>query len=416
MTIDVSSVNAHNCRVSAPAYEACEEGTSAALLTGGLDPHYACALAVALVAKGMHLEVVGSDDLYSPEMRATTNVVFHDLWFGQRKRNLVQRMSGLLTYYLRLLRYAYSAKPHIFHILWNGRAEYFDRTLLMLYYKSLGKKVALTVHNVNAGTRDSNDSILNRFTLKMQYRLADRLFVHTGKMKQELIDSFGVTDEAITVIPYGINNLVPDTELTPAAAKRRLGIRSDEKAILFVGTIRPYKGIETLLTAFRELVTLDPKYRLIIAGEPKKESRDYAAQIENVIQNDLKGTGVIRKMEFIPDDEMEIYLKAADVLVLPYKQIFQSGILFLAYSFGLPVIATDVGSLREDIVEGKTGFVCPPDDPAELAKAIRVYFESSIFSALDQHRSQIQEYARAHHSWDVVGDITQRAYRELLYS
>ena len=98
-------------------------------------------------------------------------------------------------YYARLIRYAATAKPRIFHILWNNKFESFDRTLLMLYYKVLGKKIVLTVHNVNAGRRDSKDTRLNRLTLRIQYRLADHIFVHTEKMKRELIEEFGVRGE-----------------------------------------------------------------------------------------------------------------------------------------------------------------------------------------------------------------------------
>ena len=62
-------------------------------------------------------------------------------------------------------------RPKLFHILWNNKFQFFDRTLLMLYYRLLGKKIAFTAHNVNAGKRDSNDSWLNRLSLKIQYRL-----------------------------------------------------------------------------------------------------------------------------------------------------------------------------------------------------------------------------------------------------
>ena len=70
---------------------------------------------------------------------------------------------------------------------------------------------------------------------------------------------------------------------------------------------------------------------------------------------------------FILDDETELYLKAADVLVLPYRYIYQSGVLFLGHSFGLPVIAADVGCLKDEIVEGQTGFIFRPEDPVDLA-------------------------------------------------
>ena len=75
---------------------------------------------------------------------------------------------------------------------------------------------------------------------------------------------------------------------------------------------------------------------------------------------------------------MEVYFKAADVLVIPYTEIFQSGVPFLAYSFGVPVVASDVGSLREDIVEGKTGFICMPRDGRDIARAVRVYRSSEM--------------------------------------
>ena len=80
----------------------------------------------------------------------------------------VTKASRVLAYYLRLIRYAWTARPKVFHILWNNKFETIDRTLLMLYYKLLGKKIACTVHNVNAGTRDSTDKRLNRLTLRIQ--------------------------------------------------------------------------------------------------------------------------------------------------------------------------------------------------------------------------------------------------------
>jgi glycosyltransferase involved in cell wall biosynthesis len=119
-------------------------------------------------------------------------------------------------------------------------------------------------------------------------------------------------------------------------------------------------------------------------------------------------------MEFIPDEELELYLKAADVAVLPYTRIFQSGVLFLAYSFGLPVIASDVGSLREDIVEGETGFICKPEDPVDLARTIERYFASSLYRNLDSRRGRIREYIQERHSWEVVGERTRSVYAGVL--
>ncbi len=391
-------------------------GIEVGLLTGCQDRPYAFGLAMALVSQGVHLDIIGSDEIDSPELHATPNLRFLNFRGSQKDHaGFADKLAKLLLYYARLMRYVARPKPKVLHILWNNKFEFFDRTLLMLYYKALGKKIAFTAHNVNQARRDAKDSWLNRATLKIQYQLCDHIFVHTQKMKSELCQDFEVAETAVTVIRHPINNAFPDTELTPVEAKRRLGLNEGEKAVLFFGRIRPYKGIEYLLDAFRLLS--DGKrsnYRLIIAGEPKKGSEEYLHEIQQAVERDFGPGQVILRIQFIPDDEMELYLKGADVLVLPYKEIFQSGVLFLAYSFGLPVVATDVGSFREEIVEGSTGFLCQPGDPAELAGAIEKYFGSDLFKNLKVRRQELKDYANTTHSWDAVAGLTGQAYTKML--
>jgi len=385
------------------------------LLTGGHDRPYVFGLATALASRGVCLDVIGGDAVDRPELHAPPVLNFLNLRGDQRPgASLWIRAIRVLIYYAQLIRYTVIAKPKIFHILWNNKFQYFDRTLLMLYYKLMGKKIAFTAHNVNAGKRDANDSVLNRLSLKIQYRLAHHIFVHTEKMKGELLEEFGVRKEAVTVIPFGINNSVPDTDLTPAEAKRRLGIGNGLKTILFFGAIRPYKGLEHLVAAFQQIASKHEDYRLIIAGQPMSGSEQYLRHIQETIEKDPSRGRVIQKIEYVPDSETELYFKAADVLVLPYTVVFQSGVLFLAYKFGLPVIATDVGSFRDEIVKGKTGFLCRPCDPVNLAKTIEAYFESELFKALDHRRREIQDYANARNSWDVVGEHTCNVYAALL--
>jgi D-inositol-3-phosphate glycosyltransferase len=386
------------------------------LLTGCQDRPYAFGLAMALTSKGVLIDIIGGDEIDSPELHATPRLRFLNFRGSLKNQgNFAVKLWKLLDYYAKLIRYAARSDPKVLHILWNNKIEVFDRTILMLYYKVVGKKIAFTAHNVNQARRDAKDSWFNRTTLRIQYQLCDHIFVHTQKMKEELCQDFGVAEKAVTVIRHPVNDAFPDTALTPAGAKRRLGLRDDEKAILFFGRIRPYKGIGYLLDAFR-LLSADEqaKYRLIVAGEPKKGSEDYLHEIQESVQRDFKEGRVILRIQFIPDEEMEVYLKGADVLVLPYKEIFQSGVLFLAYSFGLPVVATDVGSFREEIVEGSTGFLCQPGDPADLAKAIETYFSSDLFKNLTVRRQEVKDYAHANHSWDAVADLTCKAYTKML--
>lgn len=412
---------AMDCPVSMLAEDVSPQGGSVApkaklevtLLTGGFDRPYAFGLAMALVSRDISLDVIGSDEVDSPEMHTSLNLRFLNLWPAQRAgATPTSRLWRIVRYYLRLLRYSAVAKPRVFHILWNNKFQLIDRTLLMLCYKGFGKKVILTAHNINQGKRDSTDSFVNRITLKIQYRLADHIFVHTKKMKEELVENFGVSERAVTVIRHPLNNAFPDTHLTSPDAKRRLGLQDSEKAILFLGRIKPYKGLEHLLAAFQQLATSTAHYRLIIAGESQKANKAYLDEIRQRVARELDRGQIIMRVQFIPDDEMELYLKAADVLVLPYNEIFQSGVLFLAYSFGLPVIATDIGSFREEIVEGKTGFLCRAADSADMAKTIEAYFASDLYENLTKRRQEIRDHASIHHSWDAVGDLTRNVYEE----
>lgn len=368
-----------------------------------------------LLSKGATVDVIGSSELDCPEFHSNPRMTFLNLRGSQPAgAGLLRKLRGLGLYYAKLIHYAATSKPKILHILWNGKLEWFDRTLLMLYYKCLQKKVVITAHNVNAGRRDSKNSVANRVTLRMQYRLADHIFVHTEKMKVELSEEFGVAASAITVIPFGINNSVPKTTLSHSEARHRLGIQDSEKAILFFGRISPYKGLEYLVAAFQELLCRRGDYRLIIAGRPENDARSYWNAIVEKTREDARAGRVLIKADHVPDDETELYFKAADVFVLPYRHIYQSGILFLGYSFGLPALVSDVGALKSEIVEGKTGFVFRPEDPVDLANVIERYFASDLFGNLNGRREEIKDFATARHSWNVVGKATMNVYASLL--
>jgi glycosyltransferase involved in cell wall biosynthesis len=387
---------------------------SVALLTGGGDKPYALGMAAALTSEGISVDFIGSDALSVPEVVTNPRVNFLNLRGDQRSEpSSMAKVYRVSKYYFRLISYAATAKPKLFHLLWNNKIELFDRTVLMLYYKLLGKRVVFTAHNVNAGKRDQNDSWLNRVTLKIQYSLSDHVFVHTDGMKNEMISEFSIPEEKISVIPFGVNNTVPNTSLSSPEAKRQLGISRGDRTLLFFGNIAPYKGLEYLIAAFGELLKKDRGYRLLIVGKPKR-SETYWNQVRRSIASSGIGDRIIQKIEYIPDEETELYFKAADVLVLPYTRIFQSGVLFLSYNFGLPAIAADIGNLKEEIIEGQTGLVFRAQDSSDLARKTEDYFSSELFHNLEARRAQIKEYANERYSWEKVATITTSVYAKML--
>jgi glycosyltransferase involved in cell wall biosynthesis len=239
------------------------------------------------------------------------------------------------------------------------------------------------------------------------------MFVHTEQMKRDLCSEFSVPANSVSVVPFGINSTVPDTKLSRTESRGRLGLNASDPVLLFFGNIAPYKGLEYLVEALAIVIRALPQCRLVIAGRPKG-SEQYWAAIERQIESLDIAANTVKRIEYIPDAETEIYFKAADVLVLPYVCVFQSGVLVLGYNFGLPVVTTDVASLKDDVLDGKTGFTCDPGNPTSLAKAIKRFFASDLYRQSELHRDHIKEYARNKYSWSRVAEITSGVYSKLL--
>jgi len=383
---------------------------------GGGDTYYELGLLSGLIAQGIFVDFIGSDHLKNTDILKNEYVKFYNLRGDQDPRApLKKKIFRILYYYLRLMKYAAKTDAKLFHIQWMEKFIYFDRTLLNIYYKILGKKLIFTAHNVNAGVRDGNDNIINRLTLRFMYKMVHHIIVHTDKMKNQLINDFNIKKEKVSVISYGINNMVPISPLTKIEARKKLHLEDNEKVILFFGNITPYKGLAYLLLAGAKLIKKHASFKLIIAGSiNNKDALIYWKLLEKIIEENNLEEHIIYEKKYIPNEEIEVYFKSADVLILPYTYIFQSGVLFMSYAFGLPVIATEVGALKDYIIEEKTGFLCKPADAVDLARKINYFFNSNLFNNLEANRNKIIEYANKEFSWEKIGEKTKNIYNSLL--
>lgn len=381
------------------------------LLTGGDDPSYALPLTSSLTALGIDVDFIGNDEMQYDKAIKHEKVNYLNFRGDQNPNaHFLKKTSRVIKYYYNLMKYAATTDSQLFHILWLNKFVYLDRTLLNVYYKLMGKRIVFTAHNINDKERDGGDSFLNRLTLRFLYIVVDHVFVHTNKMRQKLVTDYAVDEKKITVIPFGINNHVPNSTLTCTAARRVLGVDDGQKIMLFFGRIAKYKGLDRLIAAHRELVQRNFDVTLLIAGNIKAGYDSYWMSIQAAIDEYGLQNHIIRHIEYIPDEKIEIYYKAADVLILPYRNIFQTGVLFLSYNFGLPAIVTDVGSLGEEIIEGKTGYICKPDDVTDMANCIARYFSSDLYNNISKNRPKIIKYAQDKYSWEKIGDVTRAVY------
>lgn len=385
-----------------------------ALLTACKDPHYALGLAPALAAEGVRVEFFGDEPMARSGLLSDPSIHTRVLRDGADENSaLLKRSLGLLRYYFRLLSYSARSEARILHILWWRRFVHFERTFLNLYFKALGKKLVFTAHNVNTEERDRRDSGWNRLTLGRHYRMMDHVFVHTTQMKEALMRDFGLSPEKVTVVRFPLNDVTPQSDLTSREAREKLEIHPEEKVLLFFGNIADYKGLEDVVHALARLRSAGSECKLLLIGNVKKGEHRYFRSIQKLISELRISDLIAQRIEYIPEEEVEIYFKAADLCLLPYRRIYQSGVLLLAYSFGLPAIASDVGGLPEEVVEGETGYVCRAADPGDLADKIALYFESSLYRDLGQKRDEIRQRAETEHSWKSLAQATCRVYRSL---
>ena len=186
--------------------------------------------------------------------------------------------------------------------------------------------------------------------------------------------SQSVKDDLTNMSPTKKSTLIPHPHydhfgesIPEVTAQQALGIPSGKKTLLFFGFIRDYKGLDLLIKAMSHL---DQSYQLVVAGECYGDFAKYQELIE---ASPLKDQ-ILLHNHYIGDDQVPSYFCAADACILPYTSATQSGIGSIATHFALPILATDVGGLKESIDHGSTGMIIPSPDPVEISNTIKAYF------------------------------------------
>lgn len=178
-------------------------------------------------------------------------------------------------------------------------------------------------------------------------------------------------------------------KLNQKEALEKLKLPTDKKTLLFFGLIRDYKGLDLLIEVMN---LLDNSYQLLIAGEIYGSFDKYTTLIET-----SKAKNRIHLFnQYISDDEVALYFSAADICILPYKSATQSGITAVANHFTLPIIATDVGGLKETIHHLKTGIIVNEPKVEQISEAIQYYFSNNLKESFSENI----EIENKEKSWD----------------
>jgi len=217
----------------------------------------------------------------------------------------------------------------------------------------------VVVHNA----ADHERLLLQRFAGRLVLGLASGLFTHGRMLEQGLRRSYFGVPVGQWPLPFPAAGVARGR----AEVRRELGVGDGQRLALFVGLIRPYKGVDLLLRAFSQLPP-DTPWRLLVCGEPWGRLGERL----RALHRDLElGHRVRLDLRWVPEERMPDLLAAADAVVLPYRAASQSAVAPLAMAHGVPVVSTDVGSIGDVVEGGVNGLVVPPEDEAALASAFR---------------------------------------------
>lgn len=348
--------------------------------------HYATQLANAIAHQAeVHLFTPDPDALagyLSPgiECHATLPLSYP----GQRWRSILTQASVLR--HARHARMVRACRPDVVHLVTDHPSNGVLAAMLG------GLKVVFTQHD--ATQHPGEEAWLEARLTRWMASRADRIVVHAERLKDVLV-ARGYGAERITVIPHGdygfLQRLAPEAE--------------EEPLILCFGRLVRYKGLDVLCRAERLLAERRSDYRVIVAGEGDR------SLFEQAIGPSGRVTVIDR---FLPDAEVAALFRRARLVVLPYTEASQSGVLAIAFAFGKPAVVTEVGGLPEAVAFGKAGLLVPPNDEVALAEAIeRLWTDPGLRQSLGAAgRRMIDEEI----GWPIVAERHMAMYRELVGS
>jgi glycosyltransferase involved in cell wall biosynthesis len=250
----------------------------------------------------------------------------------------------------------------------------------------LGYRIVWTIHNALPHEPHPADRLVRWILMRVA-----RTAVHSRAARRALPPGGALP----IVVPHGhYIGAYPDT-VSRRDARARLGLASRDRVLLFFGQVRDYKGIADLVQAFRSLP--DRHVKLVVAGRPAA-----AADAEALRRLAVTDPRVQLHLRFVPDDEVQVFFRSSDFVVLPYRNVLTSGVAILALSFGRPLVVPRLGCLQD--LDGGCAISYDADDPSGLARALETAGRADP-ALMAQHARA----TAASLEWDEIA----RAYRDL---
>ena len=355
-------------------------------------PPYDRALAAALARRGLDVELLTSRFLHGDVAGAEGYEATEAFYRRTSRRGLEARARlpfKLAEHVPDMVRLRRRLDADVIHWQWLTAPE-IDTFLL-----PPARPRVLTAHYVagqDAGRREL-------WAARRMFGAMDAVIAHSRHTAERLEEVARVPAERIRVIPHGAFDYMTDLPQEAPLPSELDG--AEGPVILFFGLLRPYKGIDVLLDAFSQIEGAE----LWIAGKPRMD-------VEPLREKAERARGTVRFVpRFITDDEIPALMRRADVVVLPYLEAEQSGVLYTGLAFGKPMVVSSIGGFTEVAREHGAARLVSPGDAAGLAAALNELIGDS--AARETLAAAARAAASGPYSWDAIAAQTAELYAEL---
>ena len=263
------------------------------------------------------------------------------------------------------------------------------------FYYLLKNNLVWTVHELDFYETRFRlpDRIIRRFLLNH----CRALFVHAKSSEDELWQRFGVRGKTVLTYHPSYAGFYEDN-VTREEARKRLGLPADKKVFLFFGQVKPYKGVEDLIEAFRKVE--DSESILLVVGNP--QNRRIKRSIEALAAPD---TRIRTDLRYIPNEDVQVFFNAADIVVFPFRRTHTSGSIMLALTYGKPLIAPAIASIPE-YVDESMAVLFDPDSGQGLEKALRTVQSRDLAAMGEAALKHVTRF-----TWKEMGQRHAEVYR-----
>lgn len=259
------------------------------------------------------------------------------------------------------------------------------------FCKLFGLKTITISHDVFSFTKQDN-----KWYHHLIYNFwSDRIVVHNSYSFDHLLPQIqSKMHSKVSVLKHGAFVDLPNRAISRNSARKSLGLENDRQYILFFGRLKPTKRLDVML---RAMPLIDASTHLIIAGHSGKD--DFSKYQSIIDELDLSSR-LILDINYISEEKRELYFKATDCLALPYELIFQSGVLLMSLSYGLPVVVTKIAPFEEVIEDGQNGLLFEKGNFKHLAQQLNILMNNKDLMT-DMTQNAIN-HMREDYSWDDI--------------